>query len=237
MEENPSQYDAAALELEEFLAAQLGPACLNRFRDPSLQEELQTLRSSGTPLEDAILRLVHREAAEDRAIADEFLSHFLSALMRIGHFAVSDGLRRFLDSGDLVNSVAGALWQDLTRVEFRTRREFLAYLGQRVQWKAADRARGLTTDKRREDLHREVDFEAAGLTDAEQAGPSTLAGTAEEQDRLILVLLRLPPRDREILTRHLRGEDHAQVATALDLNPAAARKALQRAIEKAQALL
>lgn len=236
MEDHLDTDGLPAEELEEFLAGQLGPACLERFGELALRKELAALLTDGVALEDAVLRLVHRESAFDRVVADEFLGHFLSAMTRIGHFLVSDGLRRYLDSGDLVDSIVGNLWQEFTQVEFRTRREFLAFLGRRMQWKAADKARGLAAGRRREDLHREVDFATAGLSNDDQPGPSTLAMGAEDRDRLILALLRLPPRDREILNRHLRGEDHAEVARALGLQPAAARKALQRAIEKARAL-
>ncbi len=237
MKEEPREPQSQSGPVREFLVDQLGPACVERFRDPALQRELDTLLDGGNSLDDAVLRLIHREAAADRAIADEFLGHFLIAMSRIGHFAMSDGLRRFLDTGDLVNSVAGSVWRDLTSIEFRSRGEFLAYLGKRLQWKAADRARKLSAGKRREDRRREVDVEESNRTEKEAPGPSTLAEGVEERERLILALLRLPPRDRELLQRSLRGEDQVQIAESLGMSPEAVRKATQRAIEKARALV
>lgn len=237
MADADAELDFPRERLNRFLQEQLGPACVLAFSQEARIQELQASLADGRDLEDAALAIVHRLSGEDRAIADEFLGHFLDAMMRIGSFSVSIGLRRFLDTGDLVNSVAGALWQDLQAIEFRSRREFLAYLGKRLEWKAADRARGLSAGRRREDLHREVDFADAPPAQEGQDGPATMVVKEEEFDRLALALLRLPPRDRELLTRHLRGENHAAVAEALDLSPEAARKALQRAIVKARAML
>jgi RNA polymerase sigma factor (sigma-70 family) len=224
-------------DLDHFLVEQLGLVCHSRFQDPTLRLQLQKLIADGMELEDAVLKIVHQLAPTDRAIADEFFGHFLSALMRIGHFSISEGLRRFVETGDLVNSVAGSLWRDIEKTEFHTRRQFLTYCGQRLQWKAADQSRGLTSGKRREDMHREVDVEIAGAAASQKPGPATEVGHREEWERLSLAMLRLPPRDREILQFHLRGEGHAEVADALGLSPEAARKALQRAIAKARSLI
>ncbi|NQU48063.1 MAG: sigma-70 family RNA polymerase sigma factor [Planctomycetes bacterium] len=224
-------------DLDDFLVEQLGHVCHSRFQDPTIRLELQRLLAEGMELEDAVLKIVHRLAPDDRAIADEFFGHFLSALMRIGHFSISEGLRRFVETGDLVNSVAGSLWRDLEKTEFQSRRQFLTYCGQRLQWKAADHSRGLTSGKRREDLHRAVDVEMVGASASKRPGPETEVGRREDWERLSLAMLRLPPRDRKILQFHLRGEGHAEVAKALGLSSEAARKALQRAIEKARSFI
>ncbi|RMH00910.1 MAG: sigma-70 family RNA polymerase sigma factor, partial [Planctomycetota bacterium] len=191
--------------------------------------------------EDAVLGTAHELAVQDRMIADEFLGHFLVTMMKLGHFAMLPGLRRFLDSGDLVDSVAGEIWRDLMEVEFRTRREFLAYLGRRLKWKASDRQRGLQAGRRREDLRRDPrtpEGEPVELpAPASAPGPSTILARREEQELLAAALVRLPERDREVLQRHLRGESHEQVAAALGLRPATARQALHRAIERARALI
>ena len=224
-------------ELESFLAGQLGPASLERMRAPELRSEWTARLRKGSTLEDAALHILHREASHDRLLADEFLAHFLHAMNRIGHYTLSANLQRFLDTGDLVNSVAGNLWSDMSQFEFRTRGEFLAYLGKRLSWKASDRARQFAAGKRREEKQTPLPEGARDLPERDQAGPGTLAGDAEERDRLILVLLRLPERDREILKAHLRGDSHAEVAESLGLKPEAARKALQRAIQHAREML
>lgn len=233
--EHPPTLHTASEGFEAFLAAQLGPVCVQRFREPALRQELESLLAAGQTLEDGVFRLVHREAANDRGLADEFLGHFLSAMMRIGRLTLGDDLRRFLDTDDLVNSVAGSIWKDITKIEFQTRRKFLAFLGQRMRWKAADRSRKMKAEKRREDLHCEIDFNGAGVPHQNQDGPYTLIANNEEHERMILAVTRLPHRDRDIVLRHFRGETHAQIALALDLTPDAMRKALQRALEKARA--
>ena len=91
-------------------------------------------------LEDAVLAEVHRVAKTDARVADEFVGYFLSDLMRLGGSALSPGLRRFLDTGDLVQSVLGDLWPELASVRFETRGRFLSYLARRLGWKAGDKA-------------------------------------------------------------------------------------------------
>ncbi len=224
-------------ELAEFVATELGPASLDCFQQPKVLAQYQQLRADGAEVVDAALCVAHREAIANPAIGDEFLGHFLSSMMRVGSLQMRGGMRRYLDSGDLVNSVMGSLWKDLASTSFTTRSEYLAFLGRRLQWKAADKAKGLAAGKRRQDLQLEIDFEAFGIANAEQAGPATLAGNQEDHERLLALLPRLPPRDSEILRRAWRGEDVTHIADAMGLAKDAARKALTRAIEKAQRLI
>jgi RNA polymerase sigma factor (sigma-70 family) len=237
MDLDPPPPHSPQTELERYVAAQLGPHSLSRFQDPEIQKQAQHLLESGVALEDVALRLAHQEGLRDPHIGNEFIGHFLTAMMKIGHFSLGDGLRRFLDSGDLVNSVAGSVWQDLAHVECKTRKEFLAFLGKRMQWKAADKVKGLNAKMRRNDLQRELDLEVAALGPNEQQGPSTMAGNKEEMDRVIVAMVRLPDRDQDLLRRHLRGESNSQIASALSMKPETSRKALQRAIKKLQTLV
>ena len=156
--------------------------------------------------EDAVLKIVHQLAPTDRAIADEFFGHFLSALMRIGHFSISEGLRRFVETGDLVNSVAGSLWRDIEKTEFHTRRQFLTYCGQRLQWKAADQSRGLTSGKRREDMHREVDVEIAGAAASQKPGPAIRRPVRHPRTRYDRI-----PRQENLPTGILGRESHRRL--------------------------
>lgn len=234
---DPLNHEALPQELVEYISAELGPVSLEKFREPAMLEEYLQLRKDGVELADAVLRLAHGEAIHNSSIGDEFLSHFLTAMMRVGRFSMRAGLRRYLDSGDLVNSVAGSVWKDLATVKFSTRREYLAFLGRRLQWKAADKAKALAAGKRRLDLQLNIDFESAGVANLDQAGPATQAGNQEDVDRLLAILPRLPKRDQDILRSALRGESVQQIAEAMELSQEAARKALKRAIKKAQRLL
>ncbi len=221
-------------EVATWVERQLGPVSLARFQDPAIRPALDR-RLAEMSLEDAVLATAHELARTDREVADEFLGHFLVAMTRLGSLSISAGLQRFLDTGDLVDSVAGDIWRDLAQIEFPGRRQFLAYLARRMRWKASDHARRLHSGRRREDRRQPVEEEQ--LAAPSQPGPSTMVGQQEERERLVLAILRLPARDRELLTRHLRGESFAEIAAAMGLTHEAARKAIQRAMAKARDLL
>ena len=186
-------------------------------------------------MEDAALAVLFGGVAQHRELADEFLAHFLGALGAAGHRAMGPGLRRFLDTGDLVQSVLGDLWPDWTELHFDSREQFLALLRQRLQWKAQDRAKGLQAARRREDRRVALSPEETGGT-GQDPSPATLAGEQEEWERLALVLCRLPERDAELLRMHLAGKEAREIAEALDLGLEAARKGLQRALARARSL-
>ncbi|MBC8327578.1 MAG: sigma-70 family RNA polymerase sigma factor [Planctomycetes bacterium] len=229
----PKDFRQAVSDLVEEL---LGPASSLRFADPAVLAAALRRSRGGATLEDAVLGAAFEVAKQDRLVADEFLGHFLAAMARLGRCHLRPALRRFLDTGYLVQSVLGGLWQEIAAVEFRSRGEFLAYLGQRLQWKASDRARGLRSGRRREDRRAEAD--PGELPPSGQAeGPATLAGAREEQELLILAVLKLPDRDRRVLTLHLRGVSPAEIAVELGLEAPAARKALERAVGRARALM
>ena len=237
MDVEPPARQPLPAELEEYVAQELGPGCMNYFHKPQVVADYQKLRNTGAAVEDAALHLVHRESSNDPIIADEFFAHFLASMMKVGTLSMRNGMRRYLDSGDLVNSVAGSLWKDLASTEFTTRKEYLGFLGRRLGWKASDRAQGLNAAKRRQDLQLDVDFQAVGFANEDQAGPATVAGNQEDIERLIAILPRLNPRDQGLIRRTLRGEEVSQIAEALKMNPDSTRKALARAIEKAKRFL
>ena len=223
---------AAALR---FARGRLGPASEQLLARPDAQALALSRLRHGSDIEDAVLWLVHREARTDPRVADEFVAFFLASLTVAARPALSPGLRRFLDSDDLVQSVMGDLWRELAELEFGTRAQFLAYLNQRVSWKASDHARELMRDKRREDLRTDEGVEDLDPLSPGRA-PESLAGIKDEWEKLVLVLLRLPERDRQLLRMHLRGDSVSEIARAMELEVDAARKALQRAMRRAREL-
>ena len=190
---------------------------------------------AGAKVEDAVLARAHLQAAQYPAVAEEFVAFFLADLARLGSGQLSTGLRRFLDTGDLVQSVLGDLWPGLLELRFETRDQFLALLAARLRWKATDRARGLQAGRRREDL-RVPTLEDEAASGGGAPSPPTQAGQREDWERLVLVLARLPDRDRELLSRSLRGQSLPEIAAAMDLEAETARKAVQRALAKARQL-
>jgi RNA polymerase sigma factor (sigma-70 family) len=232
MDESPQEIAAESLRLAR---ERIGPATEKLLAKPESQALLLSRLRAGADLTDAILWLVHQEAATDRALANEFVAFFLTDTLKMAKPVIAPGLRRYLDSGDLVQSVLGDLWNELSELRFEGRAQFLAFLSQRLHWKASDERRRLRRGKRREDLRsaatpEELDLVAGGRS------PASLAGIREDLDMLVLRLLRLPERDRLLLRLHLSGESIAAIARATGLNEEAAKKALQRAIQKARRL-
>ena len=214
-----------------FAAQRLGPRSVSALADPARQAlVVARVSRQGQSVDDAVLGVVHQTMQEDRALGDEFLAFFLADLDRLGHGRLGAGLRRFVDTGDLVQSVIGDLWPELTSIRFETRDAFLALLAARLRWKASDSARAAHAAKRREDQR--VDLAHEDMATSSTPGPSTELVQAEEWQRVALSLARLPQRDRELVRGHLRGQSWAELAAAHELRPESARKAVQRALDR-----
>lgn len=224
---------ALAERARAYAESRLGPASVAYLVAPETMVLVLGRMRSGRSLEDAVLAEVFRGAARHHELADEFLAHFLADLQSLGHGRISAGLRRFLDTGDLVQSVLGDLWRDVLQVRFETRTQFLSYLAQALRWKSGNEAQRLAAGKRREDLRADLPVEEAAGSGPR---PATLAGAEEERERLALLLLRLPLRDRELLAGFLRGETHQEIGARLGLGPDAVRMGLQRALARAREL-
>jgi len=225
-----------AAQVAAVAAEQRGPAGGAALARPENLAAIRQRLAAGRDEEDAVMGVAFELAKTDRVLADEFLAPFLATMSRLGHLQLRPSLRRFLDTGDLVQSVLGGLWQDLAQIEYRTRGEFLSYLSQRLKWKASDHARGLEAGRRREDQRAEADLGELLPLDG-PAGPASRAGGREDRERLLAALLKLPPRDRRALSLQLRGSTTQEIAEELDLRPDATRKLLQRAVERTRALM
>src|SRR5262245_49417445 len=94
-----------AMEVLQFARDKLGPSSEALLSDPAVQALVLSRLRHGTDLEDAVLAEAHRAASTDRRVADEFIAYFLADLMKLGHHTRSSALRRFLETGDLVQSV------------------------------------------------------------------------------------------------------------------------------------
>jgi RNA polymerase sigma factor (sigma-70 family) len=216
-----------------FAREHLGPASEEALCDPQAQTMVLARMRSGTALEDATLSEVFRAGATDRRVADEFLGYILPGLMERAHPHLSRGLRRFLDTGDLVQSVLGDLWPELLELRFETRAQFLSLLAQRLRWKASNADRKLKAARRREDMRVATPADEIDHVD-DQPSPLSEAGSYEERDRLILALMKLSERDRLILRLHLKAEPLEVIARETGLSMESARKALQRAVRRAR---
>lgn len=230
---SPEELAAASME---FARQQLGPASAKVLAEAATQTIVLSKIRNGISLEDATLAEVHRMARLDRQVANEFLAYFLHDLMRLGSSMITPGLRRYLDTGDLVDSVVGDIWSDIEKTHFQTKGQFLSYLVNRLKWKSSKNLRVLHAAKRREDKRSPFSPESmAG--DLPAPSPGTQVSDEEDKDRLILALFRLPERDRKMLTLHLKGTALEEMAREMDLSKDTARVALSRAMRRARSLL
>ena len=227
--------DPVPSQAARFARENLGPASERGVSTASSQALILSRLRAGFDVPDAVLGEVHRLAVGNPRVADEFLAYFLGDLQRRGRGLVSPGLRRFLDTGDLVQSVLGDFWQEIGNTRFETRAQFVSLLAQRLRWKAADKRKSASALRRSEARRTEERPEDLDLAH-ERAGPAELAGSQEEAERLALVLLRLPERDQLLIRLYLRGELMSTIAQETHLEVETARKALQRAIRKARML-
>jgi RNA polymerase sigma factor (sigma-70 family) len=233
--------DQTSLErdIASFAETCLGRASLNHVSRPEVMAAIVARRVSGHSLEDAVLAEIHAGLPGNAALADQFAAYLLYDLMRMGSnsMAASSGLRRFLDTGDLVLSVFGDLWHDIPDVKFDSCAQFKMLFAQRLNWKAASSARRFTAGSRGEQHRHARPPEDLDLAAGEDDGtPLHAAIREEERARLILILLRLSDRERQVLTLHLKGLGPGEIAQRLGLQYDAARKALSRAIEQARKL-
>jgi RNA polymerase sigma factor (sigma-70 family) len=233
--------DQTSLErdIASFAETCLGRASLNHVSRPEVMAAIVARRGAGQSLEDAVLAEIHAGLPGNAALADQFAAYLLYDLMRMGSnsMAASSGLRRFLDTGDLVLSVFGDLWHDIPDVKFDSCAQFKMLFAQRLNWKAASSARRFKAGSRGEQhrlAHSPEELDLAAHD--EGATPLNAAIREEERARLILILLRVSDRDRQVLTLHLKGLGPGEIAQRLGLPYDAARMSLSRAIDRARKL-
>lgn len=231
-----SSQSQAALESAAFQFAEtsLGPisqAWVEGFGLTPLRAGLH----QGLPPEDAVLRAIHGQLGKEAGLEEEFIGYFLSRLLQVRMVDLYPGLRRFLDTGDLVQSVLGDLWPKLRDLEFRDQSSFLALLVTRLRWKAGSRRRDLHAAKRQEG-RRDPSIPLDALP-GDPASPLDLQVNREETERAAVALFRLPKEDQEAIRLHLAGSSSADLAEALGVSIPAARKRLERALRKLQGVL
>lgn len=216
-----------------FAREELGPCSERLVATPEVQALLLSRVRGGVLLEDAVLQEVHQASKHSTQAAEEFLGYFLEDAHRRGRHLLSEDMRRFLETGDLVQSVFGEVWSSLADLHFETRAQFFALLGQRLRWKAVDKARRLNAERRKEVGRHPLSIDDLALP-AEEKPPSSHLGRHEETQQMVLRLLKLSERDQLLVRMHLRGASYQDMAEATGMAPEAARKALTRAIERIQ---
>ncbi|TAH37333.1 MAG: sigma-70 family RNA polymerase sigma factor [Planctomycetota bacterium] len=235
MERVEPDLDSSALQAVRFAKERLGPLSRALIDQPEALRQIEALVGAGRRLEDAVLQQVFRAAKEHRGVANEFFSYFLFGVVGVAKDSLAPQLRRMVDTGDLLDSVMGSLWEDLRELHFETRGQFVGLVAQALRWKAAEYDRRMKTLRRREDMQVQAGPEVLQAPGVDRT-PSSMAVSDEERVRLPELLERLPARDRLIMQRYLKGVSLAEIARDLGLGEVAAQKALERAIQRAREL-
>jgi RNA polymerase sigma-70 factor (ECF subfamily) len=184
------------------------------------------------PPESRSLELVRRIQAGERAAWDELYARYHDQLLLAVRMRLGQGLRRFLTSDDIFQSVALEAFRALERFEYRGPGSLDGYLRTLVVNKIRDRADTFGAEKR---------AGAVPLADAQTEnlaadGPSY--HDAPRYERLERALNALPAAQREhVVLRKLEGLSGRETASRLGLGEAAERKAFSRAMARLATLL
>jgi RNA polymerase sigma-70 factor, ECF subfamily len=188
-------------------------------------------------------RLLDRATGGDAAAVGELLVRHRPPLLEFVEFHLSPAVRARFDSSDVVQDAQAEMARRLP--DFLARRPMPFHLWARK-----------TTYERILDLHRNhirrsrravgrerplPDRSSIALAQpllAAHPSPSQEAEGREFADRVSRAIRELPEADREVLLlRHVDGLPFAEIASLLDIDPAAARKRFGRALIRLQKLL
>jgi RNA polymerase sigma factor (sigma-70 family) len=225
-------------EYQAFAARELGPASYRLLQSEVGVKDLVRRTAQQVELADAVLGVVFdalRRRGEDSALAEEFFTYLLPHAESHSHGRIGASLRRHLESRDIAQSVFGNLWQDIPDLEFTTFPQFLSMVVKRINWKVSNRGRDLNRGKRSEGER--VDLDVEDLVPNERSSNEQMDGVWQEDvDVLLETVMSLPnERDRKLILGRISGLTLEEIASSLDLEVSSARRALNRAIERARA--
>ncbi len=183
--------------------------------------------------EPDLLELVRRAAGRDEVAATELVRRFQPELRRIVRFQLTDpGLRRFLDSLDVCQSVFAAFFAQLQAGELRFEhtQQLAGLLGLMARHKVIDLGRRHRAVRRGGGPPADLPDGLADLV-ADLAPPPDEA--LADRDLVRGVRARLPAADQEVLDLWLDGHGWVDIAAAVGGRPDALRKRLGRAVDAA----
>ncbi|MDP6538117.1 MAG: sigma-70 family RNA polymerase sigma factor [Planctomycetota bacterium] len=218
--------------LFELAARHLGQATARVLANQGCARAFERALEEGTDELDALLAIAYPVAREDRAVAGEFLQHFMALLLSTPDAVPGHDLRHIVDPQDLVQSVVGDLLPLLCELEFHSRGQFASLLVQRLHWKRVDKIRRQKTTVRGGDRKRKSIDPDARATRQHRANPLTPLSAmicAEEEERLVLAMHELDEEDQKILRAGMSGVSASELAEQLGCSAEAARKRAERA--------
>ncbi len=187
------------------------------------------------PDESVSLDLVTRIRGGDQAAFDELYRRYHDQLLFVVRVRLGPGLRRWLQSEDIFQSVARDALTALGRFEYRGPGSLDRYLETMVLNKIRDRSDTFGSQKRAGAVPL-TEAHLAELTDGDDKLPGYLDD--ERFGRLERCLQVLPEEMREILLlRKVDGLSSREVAEQTGRSDAAVRKAYSRALARLTALM
>lgn len=168
------------------------------------------------------LTLVERFRGGDQAAANELFARYEERIRRIVRVRLGPGLRRWVESGDLVQETCRAALQSLPSASLGTEFDLLDYLARVATNRIRDMADHLHAKKRDVQRLRDIasgDDEAAQTAEYavdSQQSPSQVASRRELRELLDDVLATLPETYREVvLLRDYQAAEWTEVARLL----------------------
>jgi RNA polymerase sigma-70 factor (ECF subfamily) len=176
--------------------------------------------------------LLQRIRQGDHAAWNELYLRYHDQLLLSVRMRLGPGLRRYLESEDIFQSVALEAFRSLGRFEYRGEGSLERYLRTLVVNKIRDRADLFAAQKRADTL----DLDETLAESLPAPGPSY--HDAGRYERLERALNALPAEQREVIVlRKLEGLSSQEVAARLGIGDDAARKAFSRAMARLTTLL
>lgn len=187
--------------------------------DAAVGFEMHDRGNSGDERASALLARIR---AGDRAAAAEFVVQFGPILRQRMRSRLAGGLRRLLDSADLLASVARRLDSAVAdrRVWFESESQLFAFMSTIARRIVIDKARVLSRLQRAE--AQEAEWTRAMYSRMALTG----TGSDDSFDSVIDDAMNSleSDRDRRLLSLWLMGMNHNEIAFELNVNPAAVRQ-------------
>ena len=188
-------------------------------------------KAQGDVAESTTKSLVRRTQAGDSNAANRLFARLLAAIRRWSHGRLPKGSRDLVETADLAQDVVIGTWRNLDRISLKRPGDLEAYVRQAVRNRIRDQARR---------VERQPD-----PTSVDSAIPASLPSAldiAMHQEmwgayRKALQELDLAERE-VIIARFEFGYSYEEIADLLDRpSPAAARMAVNRAVERLRVLV
>lgn len=186
-----------------------------------------------------LIQLLAAAQSGDVAARERFFAAVYEPVLAIVRGRLGGGLRRYHESGDVVQEALLHALHGLPKAGFADREGLLAWLAAVVENRLRDLAKFHAAQKRetgRERREASLDPEGLGLFEREAgaapgAGPASQAAASEESERLAAALRDLDPKRARAIELRGRGLPWADVARELGLpSEGAARMLHARAL-------